>query len=134
MNGPQECYHDRMQYKEFQTQVKAHGVKLPHGWAGSGGHSDSYRKFAGLGNPGTGNPINFTDYDVRLAVAWGKVHQLTGTVTGKYTIGSELGRWATRLLALHHDGWIIMSNGQVWWMSEPTKQVFDKGAICIPAI
>ena len=57
---------------------------------------------------------------------------LTGTVTGKETIGSELGQWATRLLALVHDGWVIMSDGQVWWMNEPTKQVFDKGAICIP--
>ena len=123
-----------MLYSEFKTQVEAQGVKLPPGWGGAGGHTHSYREFAGIENPGTGNPINFTDSDVRLAVAWGKVHKLTGTVTGKDTIGSELARKATRLLANHDGGWVVMSEDQVYWTSFPTVQVFDKGAVCIPVL
>ncbi len=128
------CYHDNMLWKEYKTKVEAQGVKLPKGWGGSGGHGHAYRDFAGLGYPGTGNPINFTKRDVRLAVAWGKVHALTGVVSGSETIGSGMGRMATHMLMVHTSGWIVMTQGQVYWTDAPTKQVFDKGAICIPAL
>ena len=120
-----------MHFKEFKTQVEAQGVKLPTGWGGRGGNKDAYIKFAGLGLPGSGTRRNFTIHDVRLAVAWIKVHALTGTADTKT---SNMGQKAAQMLAYYTTGWIIMSQGQVYWTDRPTKQVFDKGAICIPAL
>ncbi len=117
-----------MQWREFKTQVEAQGVKLPQGWGGNGGRPESYVDFAGLGHPGSGNPRNFSNYDVRLAVSWAKVQDLAGNMRRN----SEMSQWAAQVLALNEDGWVIMSDGQVWWTDHPTKQVFDRGAICIP--
>ena len=117
-----------MQWREFKTQVEAQGVKLPRGWGGNGGRPESYVEFAGLGHPGSGNRRNYTKYDVRLAVSWAKVQKLAGNV--RHT--NRMSTWATQILALHEDGWVIMSGDHVWWTETPTKQVFDKGAICIP--
>ena len=119
-----------MHFNEFKSQVEAQGVKLPAGW----GDHKTYARFSGLGRPGTGIRRNFTNHDVRLAVAWGKVHALTGTNHNSKTVGPELGRKAAEMLAYYTYGWIIMSEGQVYWTDRPTKQVFDKGAICLPAL
>ena len=121
-----------MHFNEFKTQVEAQGVKLPAGWGGKGGHT--YRDFAGLGYPGTGNPIDFTDYDIRLAVSWGRVHDLAGTATGMNNIGSDLTRRATQMLTLYEFGWVVITEKQVYWTDVPTVQVFDKGAVCIPVL
>ena len=121
-----------MHFNEFKTQVEAQGVKLPAGWGGRGGSPGVYIKFAGLDHPGTGIRRNFTNQDVRLAVAWAKVHALTGVTSKSET--SELGRWAAEMLAYHTTGWIVMTQGQVIWTDAPSERVFDKGAICIPAL
>ena len=120
-----------MHFNEFKSQVEAQDVKLPKGWGGRGGNKDSYIKFASLGFPGSGTRRNFTNHDVRLAVAWVKVHALTGIADAKT---SNMGQKATQMLAYYTTGWIVMSEGQVYWTDAPTKQVFDKGAVCIPAL
>ena len=119
-----------MHFNEFKIQVEAQGVKLPAGWA----DKETYIEFAGHGRPGIGNWRNFTDYDVQMAVAWGTVHALTGQNHNSKSIGPELGRRAALMLAFHTTGWIVMSEGQVYWTDAPTERVFDKGAICIPAL
>jgi len=119
------CYHDKVLYKEFKSQVEAQGVKLPPGWGGAGG--DRYPRFANLGFPGSGQKRNFSNFDIRLAVSWVRVHNLVGSVSTSYQMAQD----ATNLLAIEDHGWVVMSEGQVWWEEQPGVQVFDKGAVCL---
>ena len=117
-----------MQFREFKTQVEAHGIKLPVGWGGVGGNETRYPEYADLGHPGSGFHRDFSDLDVRFAVAWVKVHEVTGVTNQNALMGLK----AARLLTLWEFGWVVMSDHKVYWTDMPTVQVFDKGAICIP--
>ena len=120
-----------MQWSQFKSQVEAQGVKLPKGWGGSGGRPGSYVDFAGLNHPGPGYHRDYTDYDVRLAVSWARVHAITGSVARP----SKLAERAARRLANHTEGWVVMTNGMVWHQkATPGVHVFDKGAVCLEVI
>ena len=118
-----------MQYSEYKSQVEAYWIKLPLGWGGFGGNENRYPEYADLGHPGSGVRRVYTDYDVRLAVSWVRVHELTGKQSKTF---ADMGLKAAQLLTLWEFGWVVMSDRYVYWTDVPTERVFDKGAVCIP--
>jgi len=119
-----------MHYKEFKSQVKAQEVKLPINW-GVSGWFGPYADLHEFDSPGSGYNRDYSAQDVKLVVAWCRIMELTGHPRSKDS-KRFLRYEATQLLAQHDTGWIVMSEGQVWWeKDQPGVQVFDKGAVCL---
>ena len=77
---------------------------------------------------GSGKLRNYGPTDIRLAVSWQIIMNLTGTSTHH----AQLYRQAAHVMAAHTDGWVVLSEGQVKQMAIPTPSAFDKGAVFVP--
>jgi hypothetical protein len=56
-------------------------------------------------NVGSGNKIDYTEKDIRRAVAHHRIMQLIGAVTGK--VGSTVTRRLREVASYHRDGWAV---------------------------
>jgi hypothetical protein len=82
-------------------------------------------------HPGSGFPREFTESQARRLVAWLRVEQVTGHKRGAQR--QDIRRRAARLLAAAREGWIVLSNGQVFWsLVPPVSTLRSRCAIAIP--
>jgi hypothetical protein len=109
---------------EFVQKVKQYGAKSP-----DLSHNGWYADHFGWDRPGYGFPLNYTEQDVRLVVAWHRVNELLGS-SGHAGIAET----AMNEMVEHEDGWLVITEGMVGWVSEPHPSLFNTGAALIPIL
>lgn len=114
-----------MTLAEFEERLRAEGIEFP---LLRGSRPEVYRNILGLPNPGSGSPVHYTEHHVLIAAMWDAVTKVTGPPANNK---AALVRRAVYLGVSVARGWVVITNNNVFWTSQPSPKIFDGGAVAV---
>lgn len=108
---------------EFAAAIRSYGLKPPVFISGTW---TWWLRRWGMPDVGSGNHHDYSTYHLRCYVAHELLRKAGGSLNGPHRPG-RLRRYAEELFAEHDYGWVVMSEGAVWWQPDPPIDDLARG-------